>query len=128
MIAGSQWVSLILVFAALSAPIGCSQSVSSTATKGAPSSKTVEEQKLSQDAERAVTLRRKKIQEDMATLEDHPWAGDYYEGDGTGVNVSLTLAPNSGFVFEWHGCGGLYDDDVPSPVESCDGGLGMRSR
>jgi len=36
-------------------------------------------------------------------------AGEYYFGDGLGVNVNLTLAPENGFVFTWQGCLGLYD-------------------
>jgi hypothetical protein len=39
----------------------------------------------------------------------HAWAGSYYAGDGTGANLSLTLAPQAGFAFEWNGCLGLYD-------------------
>jgi hypothetical protein len=38
-----------------------------------------------------------------------PWAGEFYAGDGLGVNQLLVIAPKSGFVFEWHGCLGLYD-------------------
>jgi hypothetical protein len=37
------------------------------------------------------------------------WAGEYYKGDGKGENVSLALAPQTGYVFEWHGCLGVYD-------------------
>jgi hypothetical protein len=37
------------------------------------------------------------------------WAGEHYYGDGLGVNVSLSLAPENGFVFTWNGCLGLYD-------------------
>jgi len=37
------------------------------------------------------------------------WAGEYYYGDGLGANIYLILAPQSGYLFEWHGCGGLYD-------------------
>ncbi len=39
----------------------------------------------------------------------HEWAGEYYSGDGLGVNISLLMAPEAGFLFEWHGCLGLYD-------------------
>ncbi len=49
------------------------------------------------------------INQELETLKDHPWAGKYYYGDGLGVNVSLSLAPKSGFVFTWNGCLGLYD-------------------
>jgi len=50
-----------------------------------------------------------KIQRELRHLGDHAWAGQYYYGDGLGVNVNLTLAPDNGFVFTWHGCLGLYD-------------------
>jgi hypothetical protein len=38
----------------------------------------------------------------------HPWAGEYYYGDGLGVNVVLTLAPQGGCVATWRGCLGMY--------------------
>lgn len=53
--------------------------------------------------------RTKKIREELRRYNGDDWAGDYYFGDGLGVNVSLVLAPKSGFVFSWHGCVGLYD-------------------
>jgi hypothetical protein len=42
-------------------------------------------------------------------LKGHPWAGEYYYGDGLGVNVTLMISPENGFVFHWYGCLGLYD-------------------
>jgi hypothetical protein len=66
-------------------------------------------QKQSQNAEQAAKSLRITIQDEIAALGNHEWAGEYYEGDGLGVNVSLILAPKSGYVFEWHGCLGLYD-------------------
>jgi hypothetical protein len=51
----------------------------------------------------------KTIRRELRKLKNHDWAGEYYYGDGLGVNVSLALAPQSGFVFSWHGCLGLYD-------------------
>ena len=39
----------------------------------------------------------------------HAWAGVYYAGDGTGMNVRLALAPAAGFAYGWHGCMGSYD-------------------
>jgi hypothetical protein len=51
----------------------------------------------------------KKIRRELQKLKENDWAGEYYFGDGLGVNVSLALAPKSGFVFSWHGCLGLYD-------------------
>ncbi len=52
---------------------------------------------------------RKNIQKEIESLEDHEWAGEYYHGDGLGVNVSLLIAPKAGYLFEWKGCLGLYD-------------------
>jgi hypothetical protein len=38
-------------------------------------------------------------------------AGDYYFGDGLGVNCSLHLDKNGSCAFKWHGCEGVYDDN-----------------
>lgn len=68
-----------------------------------------DQDKNSSHAERAAETRRKQIRKELAKLKAPEWAGDYYAGDGLGVNTSLILAPVAGFVFEWHGCLGLYD-------------------
>lgn len=55
-------------------------------------------------------FKRKNINEEIKQLgEEHSWAGAYYEGDGLGRNVSLLVAPSSGFLYELVGCVGLYD-------------------
>ena len=54
------------------------------------------------------------IQKELVGLPDHPWAGNYYEGDGMGENIALAIAPVAGYVFEWHGCMGLYDRNYGS--------------
>jgi len=36
-------------------------------------------------------------------------AGNYYFGDGLGVNCTLTLSTKGTFSFEWRGCLGTYD-------------------
>jgi hypothetical protein len=49
---------------------------------------------------------------DSTISPDHwarEWAGEYYVGDGTGMNVHVQIAPKSGIVYTWHGCMGLYD-------------------
>jgi hypothetical protein len=51
----------------------------------------------------------KKIRRELHNLPNHEWAGEYYFGDGLGVNVNLAVAPKAGFVFMWQGCLGLYD-------------------
>ena len=68
-----------------------------------------ENPKYSETAAIRVQQLRKKIHEELSNLEADHWAGRYYFGDGLGVNVSLDIAPKTGFVFEWHGCLGLYD-------------------
>lgn len=65
--------------------------------------------KSSREAEAEAGKRREAVQAELSTLTNHPWAGEYYEGDGLGVNVRLFIAPKSGYVFEWRGCLGLYD-------------------
>lgn len=65
--------------------------------------------KRSEEANQAAEKIRQAIRKEIKTLGNHAWAGEYYFGDGLGVNVSLILAPASGYVFEWHGCLGLYD-------------------
>jgi len=35
--------------------------------------------------------------------------GEYYFGDGTGVNCTLKLAEHGTFAFQWNGCLGTYD-------------------
>jgi len=66
-------------------------------------------EKRSERAEKTAAALHRSIPEEIKALGNHPWAGQYYFGDGLGVNVSLILAPQSGYLFEWHGCLGLYD-------------------
>lgn len=65
--------------------------------------------KHSASAEKTAKARREKILAEVKRLDQHDWAGEYYAGDGLGVNTSIVIAPNAGYVFEWHGCLGLYD-------------------
>jgi len=65
--------------------------------------------KSSKEAEAAAERLRGKIRDEVKSLGEHAWAGEYYYGDGLGVNVAFMLAPRAGYVFEWHGCLGLYD-------------------
>ena len=65
--------------------------------------------KRSASAESTVRSKRQTILAEIKKSKNHEWAGEYYAGDGLGVNTSIAIAPNSGYVFEWHGCLGLYD-------------------
>src|SRR4051794_35396247 len=65
--------------------------------------------KSSASVEREVESKRRAILREIKKLQGHQWAGNYYAGYGLGVNTSFVAAPTSGYVFEWHGCLGLYD-------------------
>jgi hypothetical protein len=62
----------------------------------------------SPEAEVRAEAVRDEVAAEVAGGADHAWAGTYYWGDGLGANVTVHLAPRAGFVFEWHGCLGLY--------------------
>ena len=72
---------------------------------------TEQDEKLSKTNQALIEAKRQKIETEIAQLKDHPWAGQYYFGDGLGANVSLTLAPENGFTITWYGCLGLYDQN-----------------
>jgi hypothetical protein len=74
---------------------------------------------LSSGTDNAAQAKREAILAEIKTLGDHEWAGEYYSGDGLGVNISLEIAPGSGYLFEWHGCLGLYDRNY-GPVAETD--------
>lgn len=49
--------------------------------------------------------RKARLKDEIADAgPGHPWAGDYYEGDGLGSNNSLLIAPSGEYSFESHGC------------------------
>lgn len=83
---------------------------------------TSDRRKFSEQAEKTADKLRKEIQAEVQTLKDHPWAGEYYCGDGLGMNVSLIIAPKRGYVFAWHGCLGLYDRNYGAVTET-NGGI-----
>lgn len=58
--------------------------------------------------------RRTLIQAEISELTKHPWAGEYYKGDGLGENCYLAISPTQGYVFEWSGCLGMYDRNYGS--------------
>lgn len=65
-------------------------------------------------AETEAERRRTLIQAEISGMTKHPWAGEYYKGDGLGENCHLSISPRQGYVFEWHGCLGLYDRNCGS--------------
>ena len=56
----------------------------------------------------AVVQRRERVLAELAKQPSEEWAGEYYEGDGLGENVTLYVAPASGVAATWFGCMGLY--------------------
>jgi len=55
----------------------------------------------------AVIDRQAAIEEDLKRSPKEAWAGDYYQGDGLGMNVRMLVSP-VGVSTTWHGCLGLY--------------------
>ena len=81
-----------------------------------------QDENLSDISQAAATARAWQIKAELAQLKTHEWAGEYYEGDGEGENISLLTAPKAGFVFRWQGCLGLYGLNYGS-VEATSGRL-----
>lgn len=57
---------------------------------------------------RQVKERREHV---LAAIEHAPandWSAQYYEGDGLGENVIISLDENAGITATWYGCMGLY--------------------
>lgn len=67
---------------------------------------------------------------DRATLNNtdwaKEWAGEYYEGDSLGTNVTIRLAPKAGIAFLNYGCLGLYGGDHGEIVQSLPDGLQLK--
>ncbi len=86
-----------------------------------------EEPKIKERVERIDTELRLL---DRASLRDtdwaKEWAGTYYEGDGLGENVTITLAPKAGVAFLNYGCLGLYGGDHGDVLEALPDGLRLK--
>ncbi|MBX3699192.1 MAG: hypothetical protein R3F08_06715 [Dokdonella sp.] len=55
-----------------------------------------------------VVRRRERVRQAITSAAQPEWAGEYFEGDGLGVNVNLSLARGAGISATWFGCMGLY--------------------
>ena len=51
---------------------------------------------------------RTRLRADAATQPAHPFAGEYFQGDGLGVNLTLDIGPSGEYTQTWYGCLGLY--------------------
>lgn len=65
--------------------------------------------KFSSNAESELKKQQARIKKELASGTSDEWSGEYYYGDGLGVNVAFSMTPKSGFAFTWNGCLGLYD-------------------
>lgn len=74
--------------------------------------------KRSKATEKIYEAREKLILKEVKALKNHAWAGSYYEGDGLGENVRVSIAPTNGFVFSWRGCVGMYDRNYGGIAET----------
>jgi hypothetical protein len=54
------------------------------------------------------------ISAEVGLISLNDLAGNYYFGDGLGVNCSLTLTSQGNFTFDWTGCLGSYDKNEGS--------------
>jgi len=105
---------LSVAFLCLGSFVGCSKPKPNGSSLVAQSEETQTQEnaaneKLSERANREATKLKSQISSEIEALRNHDWAGSYYKGDGLGENVSLLLSPTNGYLFEWHGCMGLYD-------------------
>lgn len=103
---------LIIPFLSALALAGCESSESSIqAGPGSDleSSEAADDERMSEEARRELERRGARISRGANRSDAPEWAGSYYEGDGLGKNVALSLAPDEGFTFTWNGCLGLYD-------------------
>lgn len=76
-----------------------------------------------EQAEKAVEARSTAIEHELKTFVAHPWAGEYFRGDGLGMNVRMLLSPVSGIAATWHGCLGLYGANLGHVLPQADGHL-----
>ena len=63
------------------------------------------------------------IEAELKRSPGHPWAGDYYEGDGLGANIRMQMSPVAGVAATLHGCLGLYDANEGRVAVLPDGSL-----
>jgi hypothetical protein len=90
----------------------CSSPVPAPAPAPSPTKRA--EEKFTAEAEAEESSRRDRILAALRKVPDHAWAGEYYQGDGLGVNQNLLLGPAGDFVFHWRGCLGVYDRNFGS--------------
>ncbi|WP_267221985.1 hypothetical protein [Dyella silvae] len=68
-------------------------------------------------------VQRDRIANENAAAAKAPWAGNFYNGDGTGTNVRLSLAPHAGVAATSRGCMGTYAANKGAVIPQADGSL-----
>lgn len=80
-------------------------------------------------AQPQIQARATRIKAELATLPDaelaeghwaREWAGEYYVGNGLGMNVRILVAPDAGITYTWDGCMGIYDGNHGDIVDTFD--------
>ena len=69
------------------------------------------------EASPVVEERMRAIDAELGETGSHPWAGQYFYGDGQSANLTMRIAPRSGFAYVWQGCLGLYDENFGGVIE-----------
>lgn len=61
--------------------------------------------------------RKQAIEKSLKATRKPIWAGHYFEGDGLGANINVSLTPDAGMVTTWNGCLGVYGANHGSLVD-----------
>lgn len=107
------------------------------ATAGPPQDEEERAFAVMQAEEPAIEARQHLIEAELAERAKNPpapgtddwaaeWAGQYYSGDGLGMNARIMIAPKSGVTYTWHGCMGLYDANHGDIAEVLPDGLRLK--
>ncbi|QWF15654.1 hypothetical protein [Lysobacter capsici] len=93
-------------------------------TTGVQASAPLDEDSPSERIGSQVQRRGQLVQTELLGLHgQHAWAGDYYEGDGLGMNVRVLIAPGAGVSSTWRGCTGMYAQNEGEVLMQADGSL-----
>jgi hypothetical protein len=82
----------------------------------------IERERISPAAQAEFAIHIKSIRAELLEPNLPEWTGEYYHGDHLGANVSLSVAPRSGFAYVSSGDLGIYDLNYGG-VEFADGKL-----
>lgn len=75
-----------------------------------------------------VKTQRQRIEEVIAHAPANEWSAEYYDGDGLGANIRITLDADAGVAATWHGCLGMYGANVGKVDASVPGEFAFRFR